>query len=280
MVLTDRLAVRTEGRATPRRYLMCPPTYFDVTYRINPWMHPGGPRPDRTRAAGQWQAIVEAYRAVGHRVEVVDPAPGLPDLVFTANAGLVIDGRVLVSRFRHAERATEPAVAARWFAELGFTDVAVSATINEGEGDLLPVGPVILAATGFRTEPAAHAEVAEFFDRRVVSLELVDDRLYHLDTALAVLSETEIAFWPDAFSTASRGMLMDLFGDPVVASQADAMAFGLNACSDGARVLMPSGAPGLRDQLVERGFDVVTLDTGELQMAGGAVKCCTLELRC
>ena len=278
MALTDRPA-GPGRRARSRRYLMCPPTYFDVSYQINPWMDPDGARPDRGRAREQWQTIVDTYRRAGHHVEIVEPAAGLPDLVFTANAGLVIDGRVLVARFRYAERAAEPAVAAGWFRDLGFDDVAVAERINEGEGDLLPVGGVVLAACGFRTESAAHAEVAEYFDCDVVTLELVDDHLYHLDTALAVLSDREIAYWPDAFSTASCALLEDLFPDPVVASQPDAMAFGLNMCSDGRNVVMPHGADGVRDQLIERGFSVVALDTAELQKAGGAVKCCTLELR-
>lgn len=280
MVMTDRVPAST-GRPDRRRtYLMCPPTYFDVTYRINPWMEPSGPRPDRARALAQWQGIVDAYRAEGHTVEITEPVPDLPDLVFTANAGLVIDGRVLVSRFLHRERATEPAVAAGWFRDLGFTEVTVATTVNEGEGDLLPAGDVILAASGFRTEVAAHAEAAEFFGRPVVSLELVDDRLYHLDTALAVLTDSRIAYWPDAFSTESQRILAERFPDAVIATQADALAFGLNACSDGRRVVLPSGAPGLGAQLTDAGFTVLTLDTTELQKAGGALKCCTLELRC
>lgn len=280
MVMADPVPASTGRSGRRRTYLMCPPTYFDVTYRINPWMEPTRPSPDREKALAQWQGIVDAYRAEGHTVEIVEPVPGLPDLVFTANAGLVIDGRVLVSRFLHPERATEPAVAAQWFRDLGFTDVRVATTVNEGEGDLLPAGDVILAASGFRTEVAAHAEAAEFFGRPVVSLELVDDRLYHLDTALAVLTDSRIAYWPDAFSAESQRVLAERFPDAVIATQADALSFGLNACSDGRRVVLPAGAPALDAQLTAAGFAVVTLETSELQKAGGAVKCCTLELRC
>lgn len=278
--MTELSPVLRDRRAGRRTYLMCPPTYFDVSYRINPWMDPEAGRPDRPKANEEWGAIVAAYRAAGHHVVVADPAPGLPDLVFTANAGLVIDGRVLVSRFRHPERVTEALVAERWFRELGFREIGVSATINEGEGDFLPAGELILAASGFRTELAAHAEVTEFFGRRVVSLDLVDDRLYHLDTALAVLTDDLIAYWPEAFSVRSQGVLSELFSDAVIASEDDALTFGLNACSDGRRVVIPRGASGLGAQLADRGFEVVPVDTRQLQKAGGAAKCCTLELRC
>ncbi len=138
----------------------------------------------------------------------------------------------------------------------------------------------MLAGWGFRTEPAAHAEVRDFSGREVLSLELVDPRWYHLDTALAVLDdEGTIAYHPPAFSPASRRVLAERFGDAVIASTADALAFGLNACSDGRHVVLSAGAVGLAGQLEERGFDPILLDTSELQKAGGSAKCATLEVR-
>ena len=257
---------------------MCPPTFFAVVYRINPWMDVAR-RTDPARAMGQWRRIVDAYLAAGHVVVSLEPEPGLPDMVFAANAGLVIDGRVLVARFRHAERAGEEAAYARWFRRLGFTDVEQATRVNEGEGDYLPCRGVILGGSGFRTEPGAHAEVAAYFGREVVPLDLVDERFYHLDTALAVLDDDLVAYWPGAFSAASRGVLEERFPDAIVASEADAAAFGLNACSDGCSVVMAAGASRLAAAIRERGFTVVEIDTSELQKAGGSVKCCTLELR-
>jgi arginine dihydrolase len=260
-----------------RRYLMCRPEHFDVVYRINPWMDVAR-RTDQARAMEQWRRIEDAYRCADHSVTVVDPAPGLPDMVFIANAGVVIDGRVLLARFRHGERRGEERAFRRWFGRLGFTDVVQASYVNEGEGDYLRVGSVILGGSGFRTDARSHDEVAEFFARPVIPLELVDERFYHLDTALAVLDETQVAYWPGAFSAESRGVLRSLFPDAVIATEADAVAFGLNACSDGATVVMARGAVHLASALRERGFETVLLDTSELQKAGGSVKCCTLEL--
>jgi N-dimethylarginine dimethylaminohydrolase len=271
--LTDR-STETER---PRRYLMCPPTHFEVAYRINPWMHEGGPV-DAALAARQWRQIADAYLTGEHVVVTMEPVEGLPDMVFTANAGLVIDGRVLVSRFRHAQRRGEEAAFTACFRRLGFGEVRQASHVNEGEGDYLAAGGVILGGSGFRTDRRSHDEVAEYFGRPVVGLELVDERFYHLDTALTVVTDDLVAYWPGAFSARSAGLLGDLFPDAVLASEADAAAFGLNACSDGVTVVM-APAPGLESMLHERRLTTVTVDTSELQKSGGSVKCCTLELR-
>ncbi|GAC1595594.1 MAG: amidinotransferase [Acidimicrobiales bacterium] len=258
---------------------MCPPVHFSVDYRINPWMHPGA-GVSSTRVMAQWYDIYDAHRANGHAVVTLQPAEGAPDMVFCANAGLVIDGRVLMARFRHWQRRREESLFRAGFERLGWNEIAQATFINEGEGDYLPAGAVILGASGFRTDRRAHDEVAEYFDRPVIPLELVDPRFYHLDTALAVLGPDLVAYWPGAFSRRSVGVLADLYPDAVIATERDAEAFGLNACSDGASVVMATGADHLEVELRGRGFTVTTVHTSELQKAGGSVKCSTLELRC
>ena len=262
--------------ASARRFLLCRPTHFAVDYRINPWMQPSLGA-DPAVAVAQWDEVVRTYTRLGHRLEQVTPAPGLPDLVFSANAGLVIGDKALVSRFRHPERTGEEAIFLDWFLDHGF-DAVQASVCNEGEGDYLVTGRGILAGSGFRTDPRAHAEVASFFGRTVVPLTLVDPRFYHLDTALAVLDPETIAYFPEVFAPDSRDLLADLFPDAILATEADAVAFGLNACSDGRHVVLAAGAVGLADQLTTRGFEPMLVDTSELQKAGGSVKCCTLEL--
>ena len=260
-----------------RRYLMCPPTFFAVSYEINPWMDLDTPV-DPGLAMAQWSELRATYERLGHRVEILDPVAGLPDLVFAANAGLVVDGRALVSRFHHGERRGEEVVDLAWFHGNGFEPVQAE-WANEGEGDLLVTDEAVLAGSGFRTDPRAHAEVAAFARRPVVPLELVDPRWYHLDTALAVLDGGTIAYYPGAFADASRRVLADRFPDALIATERDALAFGLNACSDGRHVVLAAGAVDLIGQLVTRGYEPIPIDTSELQKSGGSVKCCTLELR-
>ena len=280
----DRVAVGApvpDRTATPRRYLMCPPTHFSVEYAINPWMVPGTPV-DRALAVAQWDRLRRTYLALGHAVDLLAPVPGLPDMVYAANGATVLGGTVLGARFRHPERAGEAAAHAAWFRRAGLR-VVEPEFVNEGEGDLLVVGTgtdaVILAGSGFRTDPRAHAEAARVLGREVVALQLCDPRYYHLDTAVAVLDAATIAWLPEAFTPASRAALRERFPDAVVADPADAAVLGLNAVSDGKHVVLPARAARLAAALHERGFVPVPVDLSELLKGGGGPKCCTLEVR-
>ncbi len=275
--IEDR-GLRTFKSAKTRHLLMCRPAYFDVTYSINPWMDPGKETsPDV--GLDQWKRLHDLFVALGHEVELVEPVPGLPDMVFSANGAIVIDGKVLVAKFRHRQRADEAEAYLDWFSFGGWDEVRQAEYVNEGEGDFLLAGGEILAASGFRTDPRSHDEVREFFGRPVLSLELVDPRFYHLDTALAVLNGNEVMYYPEAFSFASQALLADRFPDAILADEADAEVFGLNALSDGLHVMLPTRAVGLAAQLRERGYLPIGIELGELLKAGGSVKCCTLELR-
>ncbi|MEU2913553.1 dimethylargininase [Streptomyces massasporeus] len=268
----------THRAATPRRLLMCPPRHFDVRYSINPWMEPEKPT-DTALALLQWEQLSGLFQELGHAVEVIDPLPGVPDMVFAANGATVVDGKVLGARFRHVQRTAEGPAYLQWFIQQGYREVLWPEYVNEGEGDYLTVGRRILAGTGFRTDPRSHAEAQEFFGLPVTGLTLVNPRHYHLDTALAVLSDTEIMYYPAAFSPGSQAVLREMFPDAILASHEDAALFGLNAFSDGLNVLLPQAAQGLQKQLLARGFNPIGVDLTELLKAGGSVKCCTLELR-
>jgi N-dimethylarginine dimethylaminohydrolase len=262
---------------TPRRYLMCRPTYFAVDYRINPWMDPTAPY-DTALAIAQWSSLYAAFRELGHTVDLIDPVPGLPDMVFAANGATVVDGTVLAVQFRDPERADEAPAYRSWFERAGFR-VHESKHVNEGEGDILLAGDLLLAGTGFRTVAAAHDQVQEVFGRPVITLQLVDPAYYHLDTALCVLSDTDIAYFPGAFSPGSQAVLRRLYPDAVIASAADAAVLGLNAVSDGHTVVLPAQAEGLNAALRARGYATIGVDLSELRKAGGGPKCCTLEVR-
>jgi N-dimethylarginine dimethylaminohydrolase len=264
--------------AAYRRLLMCPPRHFDVTYSINPWMEPEKPV-DGLRALVQWELLRDLYRDLGHTVDVIEPVGGLPDMVFAANGATIVDGRVLGARFRHSERTAEGPLYLSWLQQKGFRHTYWPEFINEGEGDYLLVGRKLLAGTGFRTDQRSHAEAQEFFGLPVIGLTLVNPRHYHLDTALAVLSDNEIMYFPAAFSEGSQSVLREMFPDAILATAEDAAVFGLNAFSDGRHVLLPQAAIHLNAQLRERGFEPIGVDLTELLKAGGSVKCCTLELR-
>jgi N-dimethylarginine dimethylaminohydrolase len=278
-----------ESDTAPRRvsshrtYLMCRPEHFTVSYRINPWMHPQEPT-DTRKAVEQWTTLYETFVRLGHDVHLIDPIPGLPDMVYTANGGFIIDGVAYGALFTYPQRAPEGPAFMEWFGQNGFR-VVEPKQVNEGEGDILLVGTRILAGTGFRSSVESHRELAEVFGREVVTLKLVDPRFYHLDTAIAVLDPLDgdenanIGYVPAAFDEASRRKLEELYPDAVIVSEEDAGILGLNSISDGYNVVIAKRAVGFEKQLRERGYNPIGVDLSELLRGGGGVKCCTLELR-
>jgi N-dimethylarginine dimethylaminohydrolase len=255
---------------------MTPPAFFAVEYAINPWMDVTT-SVDVNVAQAQWQSLYQTYLRLGHHVDLIEPVRGLPDMVYAANGGFIAHDIAIVARFRFAERAAESWAYAGWMSSLGYRP-ASTRYVNEGQGDLLMVGEMVLAGHGFRTDRRAHDEISATLGVPVVSLELVDPRFYHLDTALAVLDDHTIAFYPPAFSAAAADQLRALFPDAIAVGSADAFVLGLNAVSDGLHVVLPSAATGFATQLREAGFEPVGVDLSELLKGGGSVKCCTLEV--
>ncbi|ROP49066.1 MULTISPECIES: dimethylargininase [unclassified Rathayibacter] len=282
--MTDTAVLATAPTRTPvartpvaKAILMCRPEHFTVVYRINPWMDPQVPT-DTALAVRQWQTLYDTYVELGFDVQLIEPEAGLPDMVYAANGGFVIDGIAYGASFTYPERQPEGPAYMDWFRGAGF-DVRVPEEVNEGEGDFLLVGERILAGTGFRSASDSHAEVARIFGREVVTLELVNPSFYHLDTAIAVLDDTNIAYLPSAFSEEGNRVLRELYPDAILVSEEDASVLGLNSFSDGLNVVIASRAAGFERQLRERGYHPIGVDLSELLLGGGGVKCCTLELR-
>lgn len=263
--------------ASPKSVLMCRPDYFTVAYRINPWMFPENPT-DQSKALEQWNSLYEAYVRLGIEVDLIEPIPGLPDMVYAANGGMVVDGIAYSAKFRHDERAAEGPAYLAHLASKGFTALEAE-EVNEGEGDFLVVGDVILAAWGFRSDKESHDELRRVFGKDVISLKLINPSYYHLDTALAVLDDNTIAYFPGAFDEESLEILRSRYPDAILASEEDAAVLGLNLFSDGKNVIMAEQAVALRRDIDERGFTTHTVNLSELLLGGGGVKCCTLELR-
>jgi len=274
--LQDAEVTKPSRTARRRRYAMTPPAFFAVEYAINPWMDISAPVDVRV-AQEQWQDLYQTYLRLGHRVDLIDPVPGLPDMVYAANGGFIADNVAIVARFRFIQRTGESRAYAEWMSSMGYRPVTTR-HVNEGQGDLLKVGEMVLAGYGFRTDLRAHDEISAALGVPVVSLQLVDPRFYHLDTAVAVLDDHTIAFYPPAFSTAAQEQLHALFPDAIVVGSADAFALGLNVVSDGLHVVLPSAAISFAMQLREAGFSPVGVDLSELLKGGGSVKCCTLEV--
>ena len=273
----ETTAAPTSSKATKPSVLMCRPEYFTVSYRINPWMHPEDPT-DTSLALTQWNVLYETYQNLGFDVQLIEGLPGLPDMVYAANGGFVVDGIAYGAKFHYPERGPEGPAYMDWFREHGF-DVREPVETNEGEGDFLLVGDTILAASGFRSDTGSHQEIAAIYGREVVSLQLINPSYYHLDTALAVIDPTTIAYLPSAFDEPSLAILRERYPDAIIATEEDASILGLNSFSDGHNVVIAERASTFARDLADRGYNPIGVDLSELLLGGGGVKCCTLELR-
>ncbi len=261
-----------------RRYLMCPPTHFDVSYTINPWMDLSVPV-DRARAQRQWDDLVATYRAAGADIEVLEAHRDLPDLVFTANLGLV-DGRTFVpARMRHAERRSEPEHAEPWFRAHGYEVRPLGEdVIHEGAGDALPFADLLVGGYRARSSASAYIDLARLTDARIVPVELVDGRFYHVDLVFCPLDERSALLVPGALDAESAALLTELIPDPILLDDEEAAAFCANAVVIGKTIVMAACPPRLEAELRERGFEPVVVDVSEFLKAGGGPRCLTLAL--
>jgi len=271
--------------------LLCPPDHFEVRYRINPWMHPetwslDAARLSREARAG-WQALHAAYRRLGARIETMPPQAGSPDLVFTANAAVVLDGKALLARFRNPERRAEEAHGRRCFEALQRRGVVASLHEVDDEVRLEGAGDAIWDAKrqvmwmghGQRSDLAARDSVRRVFGVETLSLELVSPSFYHLDTCLCVLSRGEVLWYPPAFSEASQRLLRAIAGgDAIEVDDEDAACFAVNAVCIGDEVLSCHASPELRKALAARGYRVRVIALDAFNRSGGAACCLTLRL--
>lgn len=261
-----------------RRYLMCAPEHYEVSYSINPWMDVEVPV-DRDRAREQWNALVDVLERAGAKVELLDPRPGLPDLVFAANAGIVDGDTFVPARMRHPERQREHGVAEQWFAARGARIAHLSpAVVQEGSGDALPFRGVLIGGYRARSSRAAYDDLTALVAAPVLAVELIDPRYYHIDVTLCPLDDSRAIVFPDAWGARDRARLLDLVPQPLVLEPDEAARFVANSVVIGSTVVMPACPARVGRQLEAWGFDVQVADVGEFRKAGGAVRCLTLAL--
>ncbi len=259
---------------------MCRPTHYTIAYEINPWMHLTR-QTARPRALRQWGAL---YRLLTQRlrvkVQLLPPVKGLPDLIFTANAGLIVGRTCIRSNFRHPERQGEEAVVERYFTQRGLRVMRLPRRFNfEGEGDALFVGESLFLGFRFRTDSASHEHVARMLGCRVLPVELADRRFYHLDTCFCPLGGSAVLWYPKAFDRYGRKVIEANVRDLIAVSEADALRFACNAVVLGERIVLNRGvSSALRRQLRLRGFELFEQDLSEFLKAGGSAKCLVLRL--
>jgi N-dimethylarginine dimethylaminohydrolase len=257
---------------------MCPPDYYGIEYEINPWMN-RMVASDAVESHRQWRALHDTLRDLGVAIERLEPVAGLPDLVFTANAGLVFHNRFISSRFRYGVRQGETPHFERWAREHGFVVETLPAGMNfEGAGDALFCGETLFAGYRFRSDARSHQWIGEALGVEVLPLELVDPRFYHLDTCFCPLAPDAALYYPGAFDDYGRSVLNDRVAHLITVSAEEAVTFSCNAVVVGRTVIMNEETPKLACALGDAGYTVRPLRLTEFIKAGGSAKCLTLRL--
>ena len=267
--------------ASSIRFMMCAPDHYDVDYVINPWMEGNIHKSSRDRAVEQWQKLYSIL-ADHATVDLIQPQKGVPDLVFTANAGLVLEKTAVLSRFFHKERQGEEPYFQQWFEENGFTVHVLPKDLPfEGAGDALldREGRWLWAGYGFRSELDSHSYLAKWLDIEVLSLRLMDERFYHLDTCFCPLTDGYLLYYPPAFdSYSNRRIEMHVPPEKRIAvTELDAANFACNAVNIDKLIVMNKASDALKEQLGDAGFRIIETPLTEFLKAGGAAKCLTLR---
>jgi N-dimethylarginine dimethylaminohydrolase len=273
-------------------FLMCAPRHFAVTYSINPWMDPqawaGGGAALHEIAQLQWAGLRRSLAAAGAAVEILEPAPGLPDLVFTANAAVVLDRKVVLARFRHGERQNEEPVFAAAFDALaarGLVDDVVELPEGltlEGAGDCIwdARRALFWIGCGFRSDAAAGRALERQLGVPSLVLALADPSFYHLDTCFCALPCGGIVYYPAAFTPQALAVIHAHVApaDRIVLDHADAARFAANAVCVGRTIVLSSCGAALRATLEQRGYDVIETPLDVFLRSGGSACCLTLRL--
>jgi N-dimethylarginine dimethylaminohydrolase len=257
---------------------MCPPDFYGIEYEINPWMsRTRGSSPEKARQ--QWAALHQALRGLGVAVELMVPQQGLPDLVFTANAGLIYDNRFYSSRFRHEVRARETPHFDAWFAAHGFQiEHLPEGVFFEGAGDALFCGSTLFAGYRIRSDVHGHQYLAGALGKQVLPLELVNPHFYHLDTCFCPLAPGEAIYYPAAFDSYGRKVIEGHVAKLLAVDEDEANRFGCNAVVVSKTVVINAGCPKLAQGLQAWGYTTVAVELDEFLKAGGSAKCLTLRL--
>ncbi|MBI5192313.1 MAG: amidinotransferase [Nitrospirae bacterium] len=264
---------------TKQKFLMCRPDYFTIAYEINPWMSVKNPA-DTKMSVRHWEILYNTLCSLGADVSLVEPVEGLPDMVFTANAGLVDGKKVILSHFKYKERQGEERHFERWFHNSGYECHRLPRGIYfEGEGDAVFYKDMVLLGHGFRTDLKSHSYVGEITGREFKSLKLINPHYYHLDTCLLYIKSPDIIiYYPGAFDYEGIEIIEGLPSRTFRIYEDDAGLFVCNSVCVGSNLILDKLTDRLADKLNEFGVKIISVDTSEFMKSGGSVRCMVLGL--
>ncbi|MBI2020771.1 amidinotransferase [Candidatus Daviesbacteria bacterium] len=258
--------------------LMCRPTYYSISYTINPWMIPGSE--NKNMAQIQWENLVATYRSLGIKVNFLDQQQGLPDMVFSTDEGIVFKKKVVVSNFRYPQRRRERSPYLEWFEKHGFKPTFLPKGIFfEGSGDCLFFNHLAFVGTGFRTSKKAAEFLSAKLDIEVFPLQLINPYFFHLDTACFPLNSETAFYYPEAFDEKSQKILKKVVPNLIALTAFEARNFAANSVVTDHQVIINRNLPTFANTLAKLGYLPIEVDLNEFKKAGGAAHCLTNVLK-
>lgn len=257
------------------KVLMCRPDYFDVVYEINPWMDIKN-RPDKQKSLKEWQAVYNLYQKLGIDIELIDQAPNQPDMVFTANGGMVWDKKFISGNFRYKERKGEEKYFQQWFKDHGYEVVELK-HFQGGEGDALFYKKTLYMGYGFRSDRAAHDEIGKILNIPTVSLQLIDPYFYDFDTTFCPVGDRGVLYYPNAYNEEGKEIAKNIDGGVALTAE-QAENFVCNSVYINGKLLVSFLDDDLKKKLKKMDVEPIVFDMGEFKKAGGGIKCITLYL--
>lgn len=261
-----------------KEVLMCRPSHFSISYTINPWMKIGSENKDLTSL--QWDKLLQTYKSLGIKVNIIDQQASNPDMVFATDQGIVQGKKVIMSNFRFKERRGERKPYQEWFISHDYELEFIPEQAHfEGNGECLFFGQKLLIGIGFRVNMLTCKYLAKALQIDVMPLELINPFFYHLDTALFVLNENSVFYYPAAFSKKSQNILKKLIPNLIEFNDFEANNFAANSVVTDHTVILNKTLPNFRSILAKLGYTAIEVDISEFAKAGGGAHCLTNVLK-
>lgn len=257
-----------------KKVLLCPPDHFQIRYQINPWMKLDNPI-NQTQAKDQWSKLVNLYQNLAIKIKLIPPQPNLPDMVFTADQGLVKGNLVVMACFRHPQRRPETKIYQDWFEKNGYQTLCLPKGFYFEGGDALEAGDKIVIGHGFRTSPKSLPLLSKLLKTPVIGLRLVNPYFYHLDTCLFIPNPKTAFYYPGAFDQASRKKLSQNFSNLISLPKEEAFLLATNSLNSDHQAIIPKGTPIFARKLAQLGYRVHQVDINEFTRSGGGIHCLT-----
>lgn len=255
-----------------KEVLMCRPLFYSISYTINPWMVPGSE--NKNIAQLQWEKLFQTFKSLGIKVKLIDQKPNLPDMVFATDQGIVRGKKVYMSNFRYSERKGERKPYLKWFEDHGYEPIFLPKEAQfEGNGECLFFREKLFVGIGFRANENTCKYLSKFLKIEVLPLELINPYFYHLDTALFVLNDDVVFYYPLAFSKKSQELLQKLVPNLTAFTDFEVRNFAANSVATKDKVIVNRNLPTFRDTLAKFGYQAIEVDVNEFTKAGGAAHC-------